>query len=524
MTSQAPPVPGTRSYRPLFALGALFLAGYSLTLSRVHGWDSLAYAARVAGDPLLSEKYLSTRFFHPHHLLYCVFGSLARALFVRLGLGRDLFLPLQAADCVLGAGCVVLVGALVQAATGRTARALLVATAAGLSNAVWIYSTDVEVVIPALFFLLAASFLLLRARSSPGQVVAGAAMALAIMLHQICVLPAAALIVALALQRRGPAGRAVMPFALACLLPTLALYLVVGVAAGGVRSFAGLLDWALAARGRSAFGTEPLTAGIHQAGRALAESLVSLAPVGRGAVSRSGLVTPGTAAARAAVWGVLAGFVLLVAAGARGAARSRPAGPVGAGLAMGTVALALFIVWFQPWIAHYWVFVIACAWVLIGLHVPSPRRGRTAAAMLAAIYLLALGGANLAFTALPSRDPANAGYEVAVRFARERLRPAGSLWLLGPSHPIGPDLLAVPLFAHVAVDVVPGDAYPAGTARLREQVARARAAGRRIYASAEALRALADPGSLPTGPRPVGLLKGDTIMVLSPVEPAAHLR
>jgi hypothetical protein len=65
-----------------------------------------------------------------------VFGSLAHALLVPLGLGRDPLLPLQVADCVLGAGCAVLVGALVQAATGRTARAILVAAAAGLSNAV----------------------------------------------------------------------------------------------------------------------------------------------------------------------------------------------------------------------------------------------------------------------------------------------------------------------------------------------------------------------------------------------------
>jgi len=87
--------------------------------------------------------------------------------------------------------------------------------------------------IPALFFTLAASFLLLRARSSSGEVAAGAAMALALLLHQLCVLPAAALIVVLALQRRRPAGRAATPFALACVLPTLAFYVVVGLAAAG---------------------------------------------------------------------------------------------------------------------------------------------------------------------------------------------------------------------------------------------------------------------------------------------------
>lgn len=177
--------------------------------------------------------------------------------------------------------------------------------------------------IPALFFTLAASFLLLRARSSSGEVAAGAAMALALLLHQLCVLPAAALIVVLALQRRRPAGRAATPFALACVLPTLAFYVVVGLAAAGVRSSADFLDWALAARGRSVFGAEPSTTGIRQGARAVAESLVSLAPIGREAVSRRGPLTLGTVAARAAVWGVLAGFVLL-AAGARGAVRSRP--------------------------------------------------------------------------------------------------------------------------------------------------------------------------------------------------------
>ena len=524
MTPRTRPAPGTRSYRPLFALGALFLAGYALTLSRTHDWDSLAYAARVAGDPLLSEKYLSTRFFHPHHLLYGAFGTLARALLVPLGLGRDPLLPLQVADCVLGAGCVVLMGALVQAATGRTARAILIAAAAGLSNAVWIYSTDVEVMIPALFFTLAAAFLLLRARSSLGEVVAGAAMALAILLHQLCVLPAAALIVTLALQRRRPAGRAAMPFALACILPTLASYLVVGVAAAGVRSSADFIDWVLAARGRSGFGAEPLTAGVYQAAHAAAESLVSLVPIGREAVSRPGPVTPGTVAVRAAVWGVLAGFVLLAATGARGAMRVRPAGPVGAGLALGTLALVLFIGWFQPWNVDYWVYVIACGWLLIGLHAQAPRRGRTAAAVMAAIYLLALGVVNLAFRAIPSRDPANAEYRAAVLFARARLRPPGSLLVVGPNHRLGSSLIAIPLFARVAVEITRGGEDPAGAARLREQVWRACAAGRRIYASAEALRSLADPGPLPADPRPVGVLEGDTVFVLSSVEPAAHLR
>ena len=524
MTPQTQPAPGTRSYRPLFALGARFLAGYALTLSRTHDWDSLAYAARVAGDPLLSEKYLSTRFFHPHHLLYGAFGSLARALLVPLGLGRDPLLPLQVADCVLGAGCVVLMGALVQAATGRTARAIFVAAAAGLSNAVWIYSTDVEVMIPALFFTLAAAFLLLRARSSRGEVVAGAAMALAILLHQLCVLPAAALVVALALQRRRPAGRAATPFALACVLPALAFYLVVGVAAAGVRSSADFLDWSLTARGRSVFGTEPILTGIYQAARALAESLVSLVPVGREAVSRPGPLTPGTVAARVALWGVLAGFVLLAAAGVRGAVRSRPAGRVGAGLALGTLALALFIAWFQPWNLDYWVYVIAYGWLLIGLHARAPRRGRTAAAVAAAFYLLALGGVNLAFRAIPSRDPTNATYRAAVRFAQARLRPPGSLLIVGPDHHLGPGLIAIPLFARIAVEVTPGGEDPADAGRLREQLARARAAGRRIYASAEALRSLADPGPLPTDPRPVGVLEGDTVFIVSRVEPAAQLR
>jgi hypothetical protein len=524
VTPRTWPADGTRSYRPLFALGALFLSGYALTLSRAHDWDSLAYAARVAGDPLLSEKYLSTRFFHPHHLLYDAFGSLARALLVPLGLGRDALLPLQVADCVLGAGCVVLLGALVQAATGRTARALFIAAAAGLSNAVWIYSTDVEVMIPALFFTLAAAFLLFRARSPFGEVAAGAAMALAILLHQLCVLPAAALILALALQRGRPAGRAVLPFALACVLPTLVLYLGVGAAAGGVRSPAGFLDWALAARGRSAFGTEPLATGIRQAARALAESLVSLGPIARGALPRSALVSPGTGAARAAVWGVLAGFVLLAAGGVRGALRSRPAGPVGAGLAAGTLALALFIGWFQPWNVDYWVYVIACGWLLIGLHLQAPRRGRMAAAMAAAFYLFALGAVNLAFRAIPSLDPANAEYRAAVRFAQTRLRPPGSLWIVGNGHRLGSGLVAIPLFARVAVEVAPGSEDPAGTGRLREQLERARATGRRVYASAEALRSLADLGPLPTDARPAGVLEGDTVFVLSFVEPAAQLR
>lgn len=180
--------------------------------------------------------------------------------------------------------------------------------------------------------------------------------------------------------------------------------------------------------------------------------------------------------------------------------------------------------WFQPWNLDYWVYVIACGWLLIGLHAQALRRGRTAAAVATAFHLLALGGVNLAFRAIPSRDPANATYRTSVWFAQARLRPPGSLLVVGPNHRLGPGLTAIPLFARVAVEITPGGEDHAGAGRLREQVAHARAAGRRIHASAEALRSLADPAPLPADPRPVGVLEGGTIFVVSSVEPTAHLR
>ena len=137
----------------LAAVSAAFLAVYLLTRAQVHGWDSLAYAARAAGDPLLSEKFLSTRYFHPHHLLYVPFAQGCRAALGWLP-GADLLAPLQWANSLLGAGCVLLAGLIVRALGGGPGRALFAAAAVGFANGVWTYATAVEVMIPALFCLL----------------------------------------------------------------------------------------------------------------------------------------------------------------------------------------------------------------------------------------------------------------------------------------------------------------------------------------------------------------------------------
>src|SRR6267378_8348812 len=98
-----------------WGMGAAFAILWWLSRSRVHGWDAVSYAARAADHPLLSERYLSTRLLHPHHLLYLPLARIVVAAANALSGGthaalsaadHDPFAPLQFLSAA-GAGLVV---------------------------------------------------------------------------------------------------------------------------------------------------------------------------------------------------------------------------------------------------------------------------------------------------------------------------------------------------------------------------------------------------------------------------------
>src|SRR5262249_43155235 len=148
---------------------------YLLTLHHAHGWDSIAYTARSVADPLLSERYLSSRLFHPHHLLYVPLllpaqglAALLRGAPFAAPAGEAAFTAPMVRNALLGGLSAGLAGALAARLGASPRRAFAVALAVGVSNAVWRYATEVEVMVPALCALLAAAWLLASA-SRPGE-------------------------------------------------------------------------------------------------------------------------------------------------------------------------------------------------------------------------------------------------------------------------------------------------------------------------------------------------------------------
>jgi len=471
---------------PLAVLGALLLALYLATLQRGHTWDATAYAARSIHDPFVSEGGPATRLFHPHHLLYVPLAIVWRGLLRLFGIGGgDPFLPLQVLNALLGAGIGVLTGAIVAHQTGRPMAALAAAAGCGLSNGVWLFSTEVEVMIPALFFYLLGVWLLARRQGRASDVGAVLSLAASVLLHQFAVLLVTPVL--LASLRVRPRRQAAL-LAAAVLVLVLGTYAAAAVAAEHIRSPLAFLDWTLEMRHRSSFGHLAPARALWLAFRAFLESFVSLAPLWRW---RSASMGAYGALQVAADLALLLALAAAASTSLPGVLRSF-AGRDAATLAWtGGIACAVaFNLWFQPGVDDFWTYLPALVWILATTHTALVSRSRFAAAVL----LLALGSANLAWRALPARDPRNAPYADQLDYARGHLARGDAIILGDGGAMLGEDLLALPLIEGVEIIVEPMDTSAAEAERFRAQMlstlARQRRSGGKLVAPADALSAV----------------------------------
>jgi hypothetical protein len=483
---------------PIILLASgLLLVVYLLTLARIHTWEAIAYAGRLDGNPWVSERWLTTQFFHPHHLFYLSLGSLFEVVLGIPGITRDPIRVLQIANCFLGAGCALFMGSIIARTTGSTRRGLFCALGFGLSNGVWQSSTDVGVMIPSLFFFLLGLFFIQRIGGRRGHLGAGVFVGLSVLMNQVMVI--LALAVSISCLHRGPAegpeGDSHKGRSRHLLLFTSTwLALSSGSGEGGLFKL-------------------PLGNDLLTAGRVTANSFVSLylhlemgswaTPLARGLLLFL-LITLALAS--------IAGALLMIKA-----RRTLPSAFLA--VVLGMALLAGFMLFVRTGREEHWVYVAALSWFVIGFR--SPRKVPPPPGALrtfVAGWLALLAVTNLFATILPLRDSGRAYYKSLIQFADGRFS-SGDLLINGQFGPVVQgELVYLAYFCQVDAIRIPDpdseDHEEEFRRRLIAAFERGTPGDHKIFASEEALSLLERLGVNPEETEHVATFRGSRIFRL----------
>ncbi|MFH1383213.1 MAG: glycosyltransferase family 39 protein [Chloroflexota bacterium] len=179
---------------------ALFLIyNATLPINRSESRDSLWYMAQIGGNESLWQL------FHPHHLLYSVVARAFYNIWRLFGYTGDASIPLQELNIIFACLIIVTLYILLRNVLKSRWRSLLVCTAVTFSFGFWFYGSTIEdKIIPLFFLLLSFGFLLLSFQRPTLKMFAlvGIFNGLAILFHQLNILFAATVLVAIFLNRR----------------------------------------------------------------------------------------------------------------------------------------------------------------------------------------------------------------------------------------------------------------------------------------------------------------------------------
>ncbi len=471
--------PKAGSFKPvlLLAPAGVFVL-YLLTLSRCHTWDAIAYTARIHDDPLLSERYLSTTLWHPHHLLFGPMGQGFLSLWnVLLPQASNPFLPLQLMVAAMGAATAFLIALLVMHRTNDRWTALLSAGIFAVMHSVWSYSTEVEVMIPALFFVLLAVYVLQTTTRFVGRLVlVTVTVSTSILLHQISVI----FCLAVAVYLWSSSGRKHAVTVAAASAATVALvYVAVALLSLAEPSPGAIVDWMLSARSRSVTGTisivEQLAAGAKGALQTVV-SPVGPADLGSRASGVMGMILAATSAGlvlamiTAAAW---VGYAVVRKGLARDAFVRF--------CLVWLVAMAVFVLWFEPDNIEYWIYCGPPA-LFLAVEVLAERLRTQLRRSVGWILLALLLTVNLYTSIAPRTNGANAAYGPFVGAVRGHMQP-GDLILAAPSGSsilVGAEAVAVPFLTGVDLIVVDDS--------VNERVRTTWTRGNHVYILQEVLR------------------------------------
>lgn len=219
-----------RNSKLILILFAFFMLFYIMMPNNNQGYDSYSYALTVrdGGD-----------LFHPHHLLYGLFGYLLYQLFMFIGI--DSLKMLSLINSIAGSIALTVIFAIIRKRSGDFI-AIIAAAAAGFLYSFWYYSTSAEVNMPALMFLLLALHYLIDKKAS---IVNSAAvymlLAAGIFFHQILILALLPIMIYDYLQKKLLADT--IKYALPGILFCGLIYLTVAVFEASEISISGIYGW-----------------------------------------------------------------------------------------------------------------------------------------------------------------------------------------------------------------------------------------------------------------------------------------
>ncbi len=433
----------------LAAVAVTLLAGYVLTLARVHTWDAIAYTASVNGSALGGHDYQSTERFHPQHLLFVPFAQGVRALLGLIGVeSHDPFLPIQLMNALFGAAGAWLLGRIAWRRSGHVPTALAIATLYGMSNAVWMYSTDVDVMLPTLFFAILATWLSLG-RSRGRWILVAVTAAAAVTMHQVAILFCASIpLIELAPGGGRDAVSRAVRLAIGIALLVVGAYVAVTAIALGL-PLRDAAAWSVSASAPAELFSTPLRWTLINGARTFLNAFVAVngLPPMRALVDDvrglSLLVAAGVGSA-----GVLVMFLRVAVSIPRLVTSGAPLPRV---CMVWLAFLVAFILWFQSDKLDHWIYAVPPVLLLTTEARLQPiRYGRFLSHLrwITWTFLVAVLWLNLAHGALPRRNEATARYAGAVEWTRRLAEPGDVVLYDGTDYrPIVH--LAVPFFTGV---------------------------------------------------------------------------
>ena len=446
----------------LVSLGGCAL--YLMTISRCHTWDAIAYASAIHGNELLSGRYLSTTFYHPHHLIFNAIGYVvARIWEVMFKNQTNHFLPLQIMSSIFGAASILLVGKIIYKRTGDIRKSCFLAAMFALSHTVWWFSTEVEVMLPAMFFSLLALNAAINPRiGSRDILVISISTSVAILIHQInfFFFVAIALLLFLRVRRGQIRSSRLLAFAGYMTFFVLGTYMIVGVVTQHLRSPLEFLGWVLAVRTRSTFEITSVYSLMRKGADSYVRAFISLfGPTELrfyGASVSSLLFFAGSLLS---LVGLLAMHVSVLLSVKRFLKDREPFVLLNL---IWLVLVAVFILWFSSANVEFWIYAIPPVIFLFSVggrglgRFDSIRRRFEKPAYIA--FLILLGTTNFRTSIGIRMNESNAEYRQAVDMVKENMSPGDLILSESPGRSaLGTyGVIAVPYFTGVDVVVLPG--------------------------------------------------------------------
>jgi len=149
--------------------------------TRNHYWDGIGFALAIEDSP-----GLTSRLFNPNHLFYNFFGYLIYHSIHSLGLHLRALTLLSTLSTLLSVSCAYLLFSMLFTSVRNLYYSVCLTLLFAFSATWWKFSTDANVYVPSVFFLLLIAYKLHR-DEQPNALMIGGFHAAAMLLHQIAV-------------------------------------------------------------------------------------------------------------------------------------------------------------------------------------------------------------------------------------------------------------------------------------------------------------------------------------------------